>query len=155
SADNFATTTNIGTDSSTYVPQEADEGFQIRVVATLSDSGTTVAATSDATASVTDIAPTLSVTISGAAQEGQSLTALPVANDSDVSFAYQWQSSSDHGTTWGDISGATGKFYLVTESDETHLLRVVVTSTDSDSNQGVNGGTTATSAATAAVTDVT
>src|SRR5262249_25170551 len=120
---------------------------QLRVVATfVDDTGQSVSATSGATAVVADIAPTLSVTISGAAQEGQTLTANAVANDADAVIAYQWQSLS--GTTWSNISGATRSTYVPTEANETHQLRVIATSSDGD-----GGGTTATSAATAAVTD--
>src|SRR5262249_45317230 len=108
-------------------------------------SGTT--ATSTPTAAVVDIAPTLSVTVSGTAQEGQTLTATGIANDSDAVVTYQWQSLT--GSTWSNISGATASTYTATEADEGHQLRVVATSTDSD-----GGGTTATSAATAAVIDI-
>ena len=133
-----------------YVAQEADEGATLRVVATSSDtdgSGTT--ATSAATAAVTDISadPDTPV-ISGTAQEGQTLTATAaVANDSDATVTYQWQ--ADHGSGFVNIASATGLSYVAQEADEGATLRVVATSADSDGS-----GTTATSAATAAVTDI-
>jgi uncharacterized protein YcsI (UPF0317 family) len=145
-----STWSNIsGATAATYTGAESDEGHQLRVVATSGDpdgSGTT--ATSTATAAVVDIAPTLSVTVSGTAQEGQTLTASAVANDSDAVVTYQWQSLS--GSTWSNISGATGSTYTAAEADEDHQLRVVATSSDSDGS-----GTTATSAATVAVIDIT
>jgi hypothetical protein len=52
------------------------------------------------------------------------------------------------GSTWSNISGATASTYKIAESNEGHQLRVVATSTDSDGS-----GTSANSAATAAVTD--
>jgi hypothetical protein len=52
--------------------------------------------------------------------------------------------------TWANIAGATKSSYLVTEANEDHQLRVIATSLDSD-----GGGTSATSAATPGVTDVT
>jgi hypothetical protein len=137
-----------GATASTYTAAEVDEGHQLRVSATfVDDTGQSVTATSSATAVVTDIAPTLSVTVSGTAKEGQTLTATAVANDADAVISYQWQSLS--GSTWSNISGATAATYLVVEANETHQLRVVATSTDSDGS-----GTSATSAATAAVTDI-
>ena len=143
-----STWSNIaGATASTYTAAEADEGHQLRAVATfVDDTGQSVSATSSATAAVTDIAPTLSVTIGGTAQEGRTLTANGVANDADAVITYQWQSLS--GTTWSNISGATSSTFLVGEANETHQLRVIATSTDSDGS-----GTSATSAATAAITD--
>jgi hypothetical protein len=137
-----------GATGSSYGVTEADEGHQLRVIATSTDSdGGGTSATSGATAAIVDIAPTLSVTISGTAQEGQTLMAAPVANDSDAVITYQWQSLS--GTTWSNIAGSTGAIYQVAEADESHLLRVIATSTDSDGS-----GASATSAATAAVVDI-
>src|SRR5262249_21781014 len=106
--------------------------------------GNNTFATSAPTAAVIDIAPTLSVTVSGTAQEGQTLTATAVANDADAVVGYQWQSFD--GTTWSNIAGATGSTYSPTAADDGHQLRVVATSSDADGS-----GTTATSAATAAI----
>jgi Ca2+-binding RTX toxin-like protein len=144
-----STWSNIsGATGSTYTAQETDQGHELRAVATfVDDTGQTVSASSNATAAVTDIAPTLSVTINGTAQEGQTLAAVAVANDADAVVTYQWQSLA--GTTWSNISGATASTYVVTEANETHQLRVIATSADSD-----GGGASATSAATAAVTDI-
>src|SRR4029077_8312158 len=83
----------------------------------------------------------LSVSISGTAQEGQTLTAVVSGG---TASSYQWQSSTDGGSTWNDISGATAQNYVVQEADETHLLRV-----DASGSSG-----NATSAATSAVTDI-
>ena len=94
--------------------------------------------------------PTLSVSVTGAstAQEGQPLTAVPVANDADDTFTYQWQNSSD-GQTWTNISNATSATYTPQETDEGKFIDVVVTSHD------VGGtGTTTTSAVTSKVVDV-
>src|SRR5262249_46591818 len=137
-----------GATGSTYAVTEVDEGHQLRVVATSSDSdGGGTSASSAASAAVTDIAPTLSVTVSGTAQEGQTLAATAIANDAAATVPYQWQSLS--GTTWSNISAATASTYAMTEADEGHQLRVVATSSDSD-----GGGTSASSAATVAVTDI-
>jgi hypothetical protein len=136
-----------GATGSTYVVAEADEGASIQVVASFTnDTGQSVQATSTPTGIVIDAPPTLSVSIGGSAKDGQTLTAIAVANDSDASITYQWQSLT--GTKWTNISGATSSTYVVTEADEGQRLRVVGISTDTD-----GGGTKATSSATAKVTD--
>ncbi len=142
------TWTNIaGATAATYQVVEQDEGYQIRVAATFTDdTGQTASATSAATTPVIDITPTLSVSVSGTAQEGQTLTATAHANDSDAVISYQWQQRV--GRTWTNISGATASSYTISEANDGHRLRVVVTLADSD-----GGGTSATSAATARVVD--
>ena len=87
------------------------------------------------------------MTINGTAQKGQTVTATAVANDADAAVSYQWQSLS--GSTWSNISGATGSTYSITGADEGHQLRVVATSSDSDGS-----GTTANSAATTVVVNL-
>ena len=84
--------------------------------------------------------------ISGTPQEGQVLTAVNgTFNDSDASVTgYQWTSDGVN------IGGATSSTYVVQESDEGHVLRVVETATDGDGGQT----TTSTSTPTAAVTDI-
>jgi hypothetical protein len=129
------------------VVQEADQGATLQLVATaINPDGSNAAAISAATAAVTDIAPTLSVSISGKALDGQTLKAVAVANDADAVLKYHWQILS--GGKWTNIAGATGKTLAVTEADEGSQLRVVVTSSDTDGS-----GTSATSAATSVVTD--
>lgn len=63
-------------------------------------------------------------------------------------YAYQWQRCDATGATCANIGGATGKTYVVRETDSSSSLRVAVTA----SNSG--GAATATSAATAPVTGV-
>ena len=111
SADNY--TTAIATGAS-YQVKESDEGFKIEVVATTTnDNGTTVSATSTATAAVLDAAPTVTTpTISGTAQEDQTLTASASSGQSDNAVTYAWYSSADNYTT----AIATGASYQVKES---------------------------------------
>ena len=56
---------------------------------------------------MTDITPSLTpATIAGAAQEGDVLSVTGgLPNDGDATVSYQWQSSSDNGQTWSNISG--------------------------------------------------
>jgi hypothetical protein len=139
----------VGASGATYLVAEPDEGAKIRVVLTATDvtGGTTTSSTSNATTAVTDVAPTLSVTVSGTAQEGQTLMAVAVANDSDATVHYQWQVLN--GPNWANINGATAATYVVTEANDGHHMRVVATSSDADGS-----GTSATSTATAAVIDI-
>src|SRR5204862_61533 len=88
--------------------------------------GTTT--TSAATATVTSGGP--SVTVSGTAQEGQTLTADP----SGAVTGYQWQSFI--GGTWTNISSATSSTYVVREADEGNQLRVHVTSSGGSADSG-------------------
>src|SRR6202040_3868254 len=110
----------IGT-GSTYLVKEGDETHTIEVKATATnDNGVTASATGAATAAVLDAAPTITTpTISGTAQEGQTLTASASAGQSDNPVTYQWQQGGV------DIAGATGTTYLVREGDEGHTLAVV------------------------------
>jgi hypothetical protein len=126
STNGFSTFTNIGSDSLNYVVTEADEGSTIRVKAFTSDSdnGASATANSAATLAVTDIAPTVTTpTITGTAQEGQTLTAAATTNDSDAVIHYQWEKSTDGFTTFTTI-GSDSANYAVTEADEGSTIRV-------------------------------
>ena len=139
--------------AATYTPVEADETLLLRVVETATDSGTSQSGTSTsaATAAVADIvlAFTSAAAISGTAAVGSALTAVNGAlNDADASVTgYQWQSSSDSGSTWSNIAGATGSTYTPVTADQGKVLRVVETATDADGGPS----TTSNSPATAAV----
>src|SRR5262249_49299256 len=140
-----STWSNIsGATSSTYTAAEADEGHQLRVVATSSDSdGSGTSATSAATVAVVDVTPTLTVSVSGTAQDGKPLTP-PAPAPSDAgggTTTYQWQRLT--GTTWPNIAGATASTYTAAEADEGHQLRVVATFVD-DPGQSVSATSTAT-----------
>src|ERR671923_42656 len=133
-----------GATSATYVAAESDEGATLRVVetATDSDGGPPTTSTSAATSAVSDItlAFTTAASITGTAQEGQTLSAVDgTLNDSDAAVTgYQW---TRDGTA---ITGATAATYVAAETDEGATLRVVETASDSDGGPS----TTSTSAAT-------
>ena len=76
------------------------------------------------------------------------MSAQPAGEGNNDAVTYQWQSSPDSGQTWSSISGATTANYVVQESDENHLLRVLA-----DSQDGGGNPISATSAATALVID--
>ncbi len=157
SSDGGTTWANIaGATAATYTPAAADQGHVLRVVetATDADGGPSTTSDSPATAAVTNntLVFTTPAAITGTAQEGAVLSAVNgTTNDpSAVISGYQWQSSGDGGTTWSNVAGATAATYTPLEADETHLLRVVETATDSASAQS---GSSA-SAASAAVADI-
>jgi hypothetical protein len=118
--------TVIGTGES-YLVTESDEGTTIQVVASFTDdAGQTVTATSNATSTVVDAPPTLSVTLSGTAQEGQILTASASAGQPDNAVTYQWFSSADGFTN----PIGSGVSYQVQEGDEGNQIEVVATVTN-------------------------
>ena len=103
-------------------------------------------ATSAATAVVTTVAPvnTSPPTVSGLAQQGQTLTADPGSwsGTAPISYTYQWQRCSPGCV---NISGATNSTYLVAAADVGATLRVAVTGSNSA------GSATASSAQTGVV----
>ena len=163
SADGY---TNSISSGATYVVQEGDENATIEVKATATnDNGATVSATSAATSKVLDnssLSLSVSVVDNLPVQQGQTLVATAIPGDADDASApvtYQWQSSSDGGQTWTNVAataagnfanGVPSSFYQMTESDEGKQFRAIASFTD-DTGQVV----TTTSAATAAVADVT
>jgi hypothetical protein len=87
-------------------------------------------------------------TISGTAQEGQTLTATTGtwSSSSTSTYAYQWQRCNPTGAACADIAGATAQTYVIATADVGNTLRVVVKATNSD------GSSSAPSAPTAVVT---
>ena len=89
-------------------------------------------ATSAATAVVTTVAPvnTSPPTVSGTAQQGQTLTADSGSwsGTAPISYTYQWQRCSPG---CSNISGATNSTYLVAAADVGATLRVAVTGSNS------------------------
>jgi RHS repeat-associated protein len=131
--------------SYTLTAADLERGVHARVTA--SNVGGSAAANSNSVtvdgAPVNDSPPT----ISGAARDGQTLTAdkgtwraRPAA-----SFAYQWRRCDTVGANCADIAGATGSTYGQTSSDVGKTIRVVVTGSNT------HGSSSATSDKTAAV----
>ena len=86
-------------------------------------------------------------TISGAAQQGATLTAENGTwQNSPTSFAYQWQRCDASGASCANVPNATARTYNVTGTDVGRTLRVRVTASNAD------GSAAAVSAPTAVVT---
>ncbi|MDI1258675.1 DUF4347 domain-containing protein [Aquabacterium sp.] len=138
---------DTGSTGTTYVLSESDVGAVITAVATYTDGhGTVESVTSAATASVVNVndAPTGSVTISGTATQGQTLTASNNIADIDGlgAITYHWYRG-------GVDTGSTGATYVLAESDVGAVITAVATYTD-----GHGASESVTSSATAAVANV-
>ena len=107
--------------------------YHYRLVATNNDGTTYGYDGSLTTSTVTDVAPvsTAAPAIAGDALQGQTLTADPGTwSPVPGAYTYRWQTSTDGGTSWSDISGATGPGYQVAAGDLGSELRVIVTATN-------------------------
>ena len=114
---------------STYVLTQDDVGKKITVTASYADSYSTYeSVTSSETTAVANLndAPTGSVTISGTATQGQTLTASNDLADIDGlgTIAYQWNRA---GTA---ITGATENTYVLTQDDVGKTIAVTASYTD-------------------------
>ena len=139
-----------GASSERYVLKAADVGHTIRSVVTASTAGGAVSASSAHTAVVSPPAPvnTKLPTISGTAEQGQTLTASNGSwSNSPSSYSYAWEDCNGSGDNCSDIDSATSSTYLVASGDVGvgDTIRVVVTATNA------GGSASATSAQTGAV----
>jgi hypothetical protein len=143
----------------------ADAGSTLRVIVTASNRNGSAAATSAQTASVAPAAsppPPSSApsgaslvppsdqsppTVSGTAQQGQTLTTSTGSwsGTTPMTYTYQWQRCNATGGACTPISGATVASYLLTAADVGSTLRTSVTASNSV------GSATASSAATSVV----
>ncbi|MGH2916432.1 MAG: hypothetical protein ACRDMX_15745, partial [Solirubrobacteraceae bacterium] len=136
STDGGTTWTDVGgATQAAYPISAADEGSELRVRVTATNPDATVSATSVPTSRVPQSPPvsTVAPTLSGTAQRGYLLTAGP-GNWGGIgnTLAYEWQRSTDSGSTWSDIDGATASVYTLTVGDEGAILRVLVTASNAD-----------------------
>ena len=141
--------TNIhGATASSYTLAVADEGATIRVVVTAANVDGSAQEVSNASGVVTHSAPVDSAapSISGTAGRGDTLTGGDGTwGGSGTTLTGQWQRSSNNGSSWTDIPGATALTYKPTVADEGDRVRYQVTGTNAD------GHVTASSPASAAV----
>jgi hypothetical protein len=93
---------------------------------------------------------TAAPTLSGAAQEGQTITTSNGGwSGAPTSFAYAWSQCDASGGSCTTISGVATAGYVAATADVGHTLRVTVTATNAD------GSTKATSAPSAVVSSAT
>ena len=128
-----------GATAETYVLGTDDLEHSIKVrVSFTDDDGYTETVTSKATAVVVvppNVTPTGLPTITGTAEEGETLNAdtSDIADDNgltNVVFSHQWVRSADETDT--DIADATGFTYIVTSADAGSAISVRASFTDDD-----------------------
>jgi RHS repeat-associated protein len=95
-------------------------------------------------------------TISGGAQEGQTLSAgVGIWEGAPpLTYTYQWQHCNAFGGSCSSISGATNSTYLLTKGDLGDTLRVVATATNSMGSASSTSGATAVVSESSAVSVV-
>jgi Domain of unknown function (DUF4347)/Domain of unknown function (DUF4082) len=84
------------------------------------------------TPSTTPINQPGTITVSGTARQKQTLTANVADTNglTGVTIKYKWQQSSDNGTTWTDIAGATAKTLTLDQAQVNKRIRATATYTD-------------------------
>jgi hypothetical protein len=125
-----------GATNSTYAISASDSGYTIVVVVTATNSAGSASQASSPTGVVAGggSAPvnTAPPTITGAAQQGQTLAAATGTwTNSPTSYTYQWQDCNSSGTGCVNIIGATNSTYTIASSDNGYTIGVVVTATNS------------------------
>jgi sugar lactone lactonase YvrE len=119
-----------GATGSTYILGHSDVGSTLRVVVTASNAGSSASSTSEASEVIVALAPsdTAAPTISGTAEEGQTLTASKGEWEGTppIAYAYQWQSCNSVGASCLNIAGASGASYKPRASDVGGTVRVLV-----------------------------
>ncbi len=126
-----------GATATTYVLASGDAGATIRVVETGTNASGNASVTSLQTGVVaTPPVNTVAASISGTAQEGQTLTASPGTwtGVPVPSFTYQWRRCDAAGNNCADIAGATASTYTLGALDVSGTARVVVTGTNTAGN---------------------
>jgi sugar lactone lactonase YvrE/plastocyanin len=146
---------NLEVEEWRYTLTAADVGHTLRAVVYAKNEAGETPATSEST-SVVVAAPkppsnTALPSVSGTAQDGQSLSASTGSWEGapTISYLYQWESCNGSGEDCSDISGATGSTYVLHHGAVGMTLRVVVTATNS---LGSTKSTSNTSGVVAALT---
>ncbi len=139
STDGGSTWTPIsGATGTTYTPPAGSAGKQVRAQVTATNGDGTNQAFTSASAVILSNPPvnTVAPSLSGTAQDGKALTAAKGTwtGMATIVYAYQWQVSTDGGSTWNDIAGATSSSYTPPAGSAGKQVRVVVTGTNGDGN---------------------
>jgi hypothetical protein len=125
-----------GATNQIYALTPAEEGKQVRVLVSHIDGqgfSEAITTASVGVGLVDDGDAVFSITSDGSPAVGETLTATLVTPDPDgdppAGYSYQWQSSGN-GSTWSDITGATGSTYALTAAEEGKQVRVLVSYID-------------------------
>src|SRR5205807_160341 len=123
-----------GATKQTYEVAAADVGHTIRVQETASNAGGSSEigrASGRETVEPPVPADASPPTISGTAQQGQTLTESHGSwTNNATSYAYQWQQCDSSGNNCASISGATKQTYEVAAADVGHTIRVQETASN-------------------------
>jgi hypothetical protein len=135
-----------GATSASYTLTAADVGSTIVVDELASNSLGSGTAPSNPTAVVTPppTGNTAPPTISGAAQQGQTLIEVHGAwSATPTGYSYQWQLCNATGGGCSDIAGATAQTYVAASADVGHTLRVLesITTTGGSAGPGISAAT--------------
>jgi transglutaminase-like putative cysteine protease len=120
-------TITIGTDSNTYMVQDADAGFYISVTVSREDKFGSIDSRFVGPVSNSNLPPlTGSVSISGNAQVGQTLTANTGSLGGSGAISYQWKR--------GNVGIGTNNTYIVQTGDVGFTITVTVTRSGNSGN---------------------
>src|SRR5581483_3096022 len=125
-----------GATTSSYTLAAADQGSTIRVQVTASNpSGSPVATSAQTSVIGAALVPpsnTSPPTISGTANDGQTLTASPGtwSGSTPMTFTYQWKRCNTAGASCTAVTGATSTTYALTSADIGFTMRVTVVATN-------------------------
>jgi hypothetical protein len=124
-----------GADEQTHDLSAADVGATLRVRVTATNAADSISAASDQTQTVAAAPPanTQAPSVSGAAQDGETLTADigGWSGTGPISYDYQWRRCDAGGNDCTDIQDATGQTYALAAVDVGATIRVAVTATNS------------------------
>lgn len=113
-----------------YVPTFDVANLKIRVQVSAGNAVETATVTSATLESFLPPQVAIIPSVSGTTTVGQTLTSATGTWPSTSSgHAFQWQRSSDSGTTWTNISGATASTYVLVAADAGYLIRSQVSLT--------------------------
>lgn len=124
-------TTISGASGPSYMLSSADVGKTVKVTVSVSNSGgsDSGSATSGTIAAAPPAAPS-SVTLSGVAREGHTLTVSSSAFGGTAPFSYEYLWERSAGGTWTTIAGQSGASYVLAAADVAGQVRVTLTATN-------------------------
>lgn len=117
-----------GAVSSTYTQVARDEGHTIALTVTVSGAPS-YASLVGPVAAANALASTAQPSLTGRAQQGQTLTAGPGGFSSPSSATYAWERCNANGRICAPIAGASASTYVPVADDVGHALVAVVTAT--------------------------